>query len=98
MQGQRREDVSNPSQHNEPLKDKKNEGLGDAFRIVAPFLGMGIQLAAAVVIFYFLGSWIDDRYLTSPFGKVIGAVIGFAGGFIKFVKTANELAKQSDSK
>ena len=90
--------MSEPSQNTESSKGKKSEGLGDALRIVAPFLGMGMQLAAAVIVFYFLGSWLDDRYLTSPYGKLIGGVLGFAGGFIKFVKTANELAKQSDSK
>ncbi|MGB2869058.1 MAG: AtpZ/AtpI family protein [Bacteroidota bacterium] len=87
--------MSEPSQNNESPKGKKSEG---ALRIVAPFLGMGMQLAAAVIVFFFIGSWIDDRYLISPYGKLIGGLLGFAGGFIKFVKTANELAKQSDSK
>ena len=67
-------------------------------RVAAPYLGLGIQLAVAVIFFFFLGSWIDDRYNLSPYGKLSGALLGFVGGFIKFFKAVNELASEQDKK
>ncbi len=59
----------------------------DSLREFAPFLGLGIQLAAAVLIFFSIGWWIDTSYDTSPWGKLVGVLVGAAGGMIKFFRT-----------
>ncbi len=59
-----------------------------------PYLTMGFQLAAAVVVFYFVGNWLDGKLQTAPWCSIGGAAIGFVGGTIKFVKTALELSKR----
>jgi F0F1-type ATP synthase assembly protein I len=72
-------------------------GLGQVYRDVAPYLTLGIQLAAAVVFFFLIGWWLDTRMETSPTFKLIGLVLGFVGGMIKFFRSAAEMSKKEKS-
>jgi len=68
-----------------PVKQEKESTPGISRNFV-PFLTMGFQLAAAVVLFFLLGHWIDKKFDIAPIGKLVGIVIGSTGGFIKFFK------------
>ncbi|MBI4417486.1 MAG: AtpZ/AtpI family protein [Ignavibacteriales bacterium] len=48
---------------------------------------LGFQLAAAVVVFFLLGAWLDARWDTSPWLKLAGLLLGSIGGFVKFFTT-----------
>lgn len=56
-------------------------------REYSPFLTLGFQLAAAVVVFFLVGRWLDTRWGTSPWLMLGGLVLGSVGGFIKFFST-----------
>jgi F0F1-type ATP synthase assembly protein I len=43
--------------------------------------GVGLQFAASVVFFFFLGRWIDGRFGTSPWGVLVGVFGGTAAAF-----------------
>jgi F0F1-type ATP synthase assembly protein I len=43
------------------------------------FAGMGLQLVVAIVLFLFLGKWIDSRFGTTPLFMIVGVFVG-AGG------------------
>ena len=61
--------------------------------------GSGIELAAAVGGFSLLGFWIDRHYGSSPWGLLIGALLGLIGGFYNLVKaslTASKKARELD--
>ena len=77
-----------PESPNSETQDKKkkveNQGM---YREYGPYLTLGFQLAAAVVVFFFLGDWIDKRYGIAPIGKLVATLIGMIGGFIKFFKS-----------
>jgi ATP synthase protein I len=77
-------------------EDKKNEEIRGTLREYGPYLSLGFQLAAAVIVFYFIGTWVDKHYGTSPIGMLVGATIGMVGGFIKFFKSINSLIEQED--
>ena len=68
------------------------------YREVAPYFGLGIQLAIAVVVFYLIGHWLDERYGTSPWLGLVGLFLGSLGGFIKFFKTVSDLSKDEQLK
>ncbi|MBI4534767.1 MAG: AtpZ/AtpI family protein [Ignavibacteriae bacterium] len=65
-------------------------------RQVGSFLTLGLQLALSVVFFFFVGYWLDGKLGTSPWGSIIGAVVGVTGGLIKFLKDAVALGKKAD--
>jgi len=43
------------------------------------FAGLGIQLAASIVLFVFAGLWVDRRLGTSGLFAILGAFLGFGG-------------------
>lgn len=62
-----------------------------------PFLTLGMQLAVGVVVFLFLGRWLDGKFDTGPWLTIAGAVLGIAGGFISFFRTAIRLGREQDA-
>jgi F0F1-type ATP synthase assembly protein I len=75
------------------LFDDNRNGL----RGLAPFLTLGIQLALSIVVFFFLGKWMDSRFNTSPWCMLGGLMIGGVGGMIKFITSVTRLAQQQDA-
>jgi ATP synthase protein I len=62
------------------------------------FLTLGLQLALSVVVFFFLGRWLDGVFDTSPWLMLTGAAVGITGGMIKFLRTAMELGRNADAR
>jgi F0F1-type ATP synthase assembly protein I len=67
-----------------------------SFMKIAPLLTSGMQLALAVVVFFFLGYWLDGALGTSPWCSLGGAVLGVAGGLTKFLRDAIALGRKAD--
>jgi ATP synthase protein I len=59
-----------------------------------PYLTIGMQLAIAVVGFFFLGRWLDDIFGTTPWLMIIGLLLGTAGGFISFFRSVISMVKK----
>ena len=47
----------------------------------AAFAGFGLQFVAALLVFLYLGQWVDRRLGTSPVFLVIGIFVGAGGSF-----------------
>lgn len=47
----------------------------------ADVAGVGLQFAASILVFLFLGKWLDGKLGTEPWLMVIGVFLGAAGGF-----------------
>jgi F0F1-type ATP synthase assembly protein I len=47
----------------------------------AEFAGAGLQLAATIVAFMFLGIWLDKRLGSSPWLVLVCVFVGAAAGF-----------------
>lgn len=79
------------------LGGKLTEGLRkNVTKDFGPFLSMGFQLAAGVIVFFFIGYWLDGLFGTAPWCALGGAALGAAGGLIKFIREAIKLGKQAD--
>ncbi len=74
------------------MKDPK--GAVEGIRETAPYLGLGIQLAAAVLVFYFIGAWADKKFDTAPWLVVVCVTLGVVGGMIQFFRSVAELTKK----
>ena len=70
--------------------------LGTALRDSAPYLTLGIQFAAVIVVFFVAGLYADEYFDTKPWIMIAAVVLGCAGGMIKFLRTANELMSRED--
>ena len=63
-----------------------------------PYLTLGLQLALTVVVFFFIGRWVDNWLGTSPWLMIVGLGLGIAGGFLQFFRTVIALGKEEDEK
>jgi F0F1-type ATP synthase assembly protein I len=52
---------------------------------VARYSGMALTVPATVVVGYFIGGWLDERFGTHAL-YVVGVVLGAAGGLIQVVR------------
>lgn len=84
----------------EPDHDRRDEGRKErhsqfeSLREYSPYLTLGFQLAAAVVVFFLIGVWADTRLDTSPWLKLLGLLLGTVGGFVKFFRTIADLERK----
>jgi F0F1-type ATP synthase assembly protein I len=83
--------MNSGSPNTKPHAEKKKEEIQSTYRAMGPYLSMGFQLAAVVVVFFLIGNWIDNRYGIDPIGKLVGSLIGMVGGFFKFFKSVGSL-------
>ena len=74
-----------------------NSGTTAMMRSIAPYLTIGIQLALTIIVFFFLGRWLDGRFNSSPWMTLGGLALGGAGGMIKFIISAMKLGKEQDA-
>lgn len=49
-------------------------------------LGAGMQFAGAIVLFLFLGRWLDGLLGTAPWLLLLGVLVGAVGGFISLYR------------
>ncbi len=79
-------------------KEKSLQSVGRAIKEIAPYSGLGLQLAVTVVLFWFIGKMIDEHYGTSPLWMIIGAMLGIIVGMYNFIKSVIELTKKKNGR
>lgn len=67
----------NPKQGPPPFQKHGDSGKNAGME----FAGVGIQFAASIVLFLYLGQWLDRKLGTAPWLLIIGV---FAGGGLGF--------------
>jgi len=45
------------------------------------FAGLGFQFVAAILLFLYLGKWLDAKLGTAPWLLILGVFVGAGGGF-----------------
>lgn len=75
-------------------KKRGSSGLGSAFREVGPYLSLGVEFAASILICLAVGWWADRRFQTSPWLTLFGAFFGMAAGFVNLYRTASGIQKR----
>lgn len=54
------------------------------------FAGLGVQMAASILVFVFLGLWLDGKAGTEPLFTILGAFIGFGGTMWTLIRALNK--------
>lgn len=68
--------------------EKKDKGGDKNFvQSVGPYLGLGLQLAATVVVMVFVGIWLDGKFSTTPYLTIVCSLLGIFAALYNFLKT-----------
>jgi ATP synthase protein I len=54
---------------------------GDEGPSVAEFAGVGLQFAASILVFLYLGQWLDRKLGTAPWLLIVGVFLGAGASF-----------------
>ncbi|MBV6511249.1 MAG: AtpZ/AtpI family protein [Ignavibacteriales bacterium] len=65
----------------------------EGWREAGPYLSLGVQLAATVLLLLWGGKWLDEKYGTEPYWTLAGAFLGITVGLYNLIKTVNHLEK-----
>ena len=60
------------------------------------FAGVGIQFAAAIIVFLFAGQWLDDRLGTGGLFAVAGVFIGAGAAFYSMYRKITAAQRRDD--
>jgi F0F1-type ATP synthase assembly protein I len=79
-----------------PEQKKSDSGFSShmrAIRAAGPLFGSGIQLAASVVLMFFIGRWLDGLWNSTPWLMIVGLFFGFGAGLYNFIKIVSKVEK-----
>ncbi len=78
------------------MDDKKSvEKLADTYKQLGPYLGLGTQLAATIILMFFLGWWLDKKLDTEPILVIVFSFIGGFAGIYNFIRTVLKLNEKN---
>ncbi|MSS71281.1 MAG: AtpZ/AtpI family protein [Candidatus Latescibacteria bacterium] len=75
--------------------EKRSSGLGRAYSQVGPYLSIGVEFTAAILLCLGVGWWIDGRFHTTPAFTLVGAFFGMAAGFYNLYRTVMGIQKRN---
>ncbi len=67
-----------------PIRDLANYGQ---------YITLGAQIAASMIVPVIIGIYVDNRWNLSPWGVIIGALLGFGGLISIVLKLASKTGK-----
>ncbi len=62
------------------------------------YSGLGIQLSGTILIFLFIGIWLDKYFETKFVFTLVLTFVGFFGGFYSFYLTIKKLSEEEKKK
>lgn len=71
--------------------DFKQSSLARTYRQVGPYLSLGIEFVASILLCLFAGRWLDSKLGTAPMLILIGVFVGASVGFYNFFRVTLRL-------
>ncbi|MBK8553572.1 MAG: AtpZ/AtpI family protein [Ignavibacteria bacterium] len=87
----------NSEKNKSSLKDIISKPIFKVDSKIAQYSGLGLTLAVTILIFFFIGKWIDGKAGTTVVFTLILTFTGFAAGFYSFYLNIKKLS-ESDKK
>ncbi|OGU66713.1 MAG: hypothetical protein A2499_05340 [Stygiobacter sp. RIFOXYC12_FULL_38_8] len=79
------------------MKEKSEfSKISSSYSQIGPYLGLGTQLAAVVILMFFLGRWIDQKLSTTPLFLISFSILGSAAGIYNFIKSVLNLNEKKN--
>ena len=82
----------------EPPGKRDPEAPEPAVVSLARYSGLGLQLAASVVVFMLAGRWLDGKLGTGQWLTLVGALVGGAAGFYSLFRQVVKSSKPASRK
>ncbi|MDD5361993.1 MAG: AtpZ/AtpI family protein [Ignavibacteria bacterium] len=90
---------------NDPKKEKYKAVKEFLFKpivkvnpVVIQYSGVGIQIAATIIVFLFIGIWLDGKFDTKFIFTLIFTFLGFIGVFYTIFALVKDLDKKNHEK
>ena len=80
------------------MSKEDNSNLIKTYNDVGPYLGLGTQLAATIVLMFFLGKWLDEKFDIFPLLTISLAFFGGFAGIYNFIKSVLSLNEKNKNK
>lgn len=69
----------------------------EGYKKVGPYLGLGTQLAATVILMFYLGYWLDNKLNTKPFLVIIFSMLGSFTAIYNFIRSVIKLSSKKEN-
>ena len=77
-------------------QNKKKNSLEKTYKEIGPYLGLGTQLAATIILMFFLGKWLDEQFEIYPVLTIIFSFFGGFAGIYNVIKSTLNLNKKKN--
>ena len=67
---------------------QKQSGNLDVLRGLAPYLGLGLEMAVTILAALGFGYWVDGKLATRPIFLIVGGTLGIVAALYHFLKAA----------
>lgn len=78
------------------VRKDKNGKDSETYRVIGLVGSFGFTTAGAMAGGYFLGSYLDKRFDTSPWFMMSFIILGVIGSFIEFFKLVKKLLEENN--
>jgi len=61
----------------------------------AQFAGSGVQFVVSILLFLYIGKWLDEKFGTEPWLLMLGVFVGAGAGFYSFYRRIMAASKHN---
>ncbi len=77
------------------MKQKNSkEDIAKAYQQAGPYLGLGFQLAATIILMLYIGFLLDKKFDIYPILTILFSLLGGGAGIYNMIKTTLNLNKK----
>ncbi len=80
------------------MDEREPSGLAEAYRTAGPYMGLGIQFAASVILCFLFGRWVDEKLEIAPIGALAGFLLGTTGAIVNLIRSVNHLHEREEER
>lgn len=77
------------------MSDRDKKDYTNTYKEVGPYLGLGTQLAASIILLFFLGKWLDEKFDLFPILTISFSFLGGGAGIYNFIKSVLNLNEKN---
>ena len=74
--------------------NNEDKRLKKTYEEIGPYLGLGTQLAATIILMFFLGRWLDEKFQIEPILTIVFSFLGGSAGIYNVIKSTINLNKK----